>query len=76
MVQQLPTPPRYSCTVPIACITGNLDEEVMTFAESAEAASREAEQLLLTQYGFSQDKIALVMHQARIEPLSQWCARS
>ena len=76
MVQQLPTPRRYSCTVAIGSITHNLNEEVMTFGESPEAASQEAEQLLQHHYGFSQADITLVMQQAQIEPLGQWCARS
>ncbi len=66
----------YSCTVSVAVITGNTDEEVMAFGASEEDAIAQAEQLLLTTYGSTSEQAAELLEAARVEPLAQWCAPS
>jgi hypothetical protein len=75
MVQQIrQSEPQYSCIVPIGSITGNADEEMMTFGVTAEDASNEAKQLLASRYGCSEDDIAQLLQQGKIEAIAQWCS--
>ncbi len=77
MVQQLrQNQPQYSCIIPIDRITGNQDEEIVTFGVSAEDAKHQAEQLLANTYGCDDAEIRQLLQQARIEPLGYWCAAS
>jgi hypothetical protein len=76
MVQQVrPSEPQYSCVVPIDSITGNAEEEIITFGVTAEDAKNQATQLLSSNYGCSEAQINELLLQARIEPLAQWCAK-
>lgn len=72
--QPRPTEPRYSCIVPIDRLTGNADEELVTFGRSAEDAKQQAEARLLAYAGCDRATVALLMQQAEVEPLAQWCA--
>lgn len=75
MVQQIrQSEPQYSCIIPIGSITANADEEIMTFGMTAEDACNEAKQLLVSRYGCSEDDIALLLQQAKIEAIAQWCS--
>ena len=75
MVQQVrPREPQYSCVVPIDSITGNAEEEIITFGVTLEDAKNQATQLLSSNYGCSEAQINELLLQARIEPLAQWCA--
>ena len=75
MVQQIRhSEPQYSCIIPIDSITGNADEEIMTFGVTAEDASNEAKQLLASRYGCSKDDIDQLLQQAKIEAIAQWCS--
>jgi hypothetical protein len=64
----------YCCTVSIESLTGNQDEDLMAFSDSAEGARAEVERLLETQYGCSRATIAQLMAAAREEVLAPWCA--
>ncbi|MEB3829079.1 hypothetical protein [Phormidium sp. CCY1219] len=66
--------PQYSCIVPIESLTGNQNEEIMTFGVSAAAATEEAERLLSSQYGCAAEQIAQLLDRATVEPLGHWCA--
>jgi len=75
MVQQLrQDEPQYVCVIPICSITGNQDEENMTFGVSIDDAKNKAEQLLAENYGCNDDAVRKLIQQARIEPLSHWCS--
>jgi hypothetical protein len=75
MVQEFrPSQPQYSCVVPIDSITGNADEETIAFGVTAEDAKNQAQQMLASHYGCTQAQIDLLLKQATIEPLAQWCA--
>lgn len=75
MVQQIrQNEPRYICIIPIEKITGNLDEEIMTFGVSASEAKNQGEQLLTSTYGCHGSQVLELMQQARIEQIAQWCA--
>jgi len=63
----------YCCTVSVELLTGNQDEDLMAFADSAAAARTEVEQLLETQYGCDRPMIDQIMATAREEMLSPWC---
>lgn len=77
MVQQLrPEEPLYTCVVPIDSLTGNQDEEIMAFGESADSVKSKAEQLLAENYGCNDDAVRKLIQQARIEPVSHWCSPS
>ena len=67
--------PLYSCIVPLSCVTGNQEEELITFATSASSAHRQAEQMLADNYGCNVDQIKKLMQLARIEYLSPWCSQ-
>ena len=75
MVQQLrQEEPLYSCVIPIDSVTGNQDEEIVTFGISAEDATNKAKQLLADNYGCNESQILKLIEQARIEPLAHWCS--
>jgi hypothetical protein len=75
MVQQVrQEEPQYSCVIPIDSITGNQDEEIMSFGVSADDAKNQAAQLLANNYGCSESEILQLIQQARIEPLAHWCS--
>ena len=66
--------PLYSCVIAIESVTGNPDEELMTFGASAEEVKRQAEQLLAKDYGCNDEIIRQLMQQAKVESLSAWCS--
>ncbi|NDJ23776.1 hypothetical protein GS682_19445 [Nostoc sp. B(2019)] len=75
MVQQIRhNEPQYICIIPVVRITGNQDEEIIAFGVSANEAKNQGEQLLTSTYGCNQSQVLELMQQARIEPISQWCA--
>jgi len=75
MVQQLrPEEPQYSCVIPVDSVTGNQDEEIVTFGVSASDAKNKAKQLLADNYRCNGSVIRQLLQQARIEPLSHWCS--
>ena len=67
--------PLYSCIVPVESVTGNQEEELITFATSEWAAHRQAEQMLADNYSFNGEQIKKLMELARIEYLSPWCSQ-
>ncbi len=75
MVQQIrQNEPQYICVVPVESITGNLDEEIMSFGISVDAAKSEAEKLLASTYGCTLTQIVELMQKASIQPIAQSCA--
>lgn len=77
MVQQLrPGEPQYTCVIPVDSVTGNQDEEIVTFGVSTDDAKNQAEQLLVEKYGCNDSEVRQLAQQARIEPLSPWCSPS
>lgn len=66
--------PQYICVIPVDGITGNLDEEIITFGVSGDEAKNKAEQLLADKYGCNEAEVFQLIQQARVEPLSQWCS--
>ncbi|MBW4605206.1 MAG: hypothetical protein KME29_38070 [Calothrix sp. FI2-JRJ7] len=75
MVQQIrQNEPQFICVVPVESITGNLDEEIMSFGISVEAAKSEAEKLLASTYRCTLTQIDELMQKAKIEPIAQSCA--
>ncbi len=75
MVQQLrQEEPLYSCVIPIDSVTGNQDEEIVTFGVSAEDAKNKAKQLLAGNYGCNESHILKLIEQARIELVAHWCS--
>ncbi|ARV59239.1 hypothetical protein BZZ01_11920 [Nostocales cyanobacterium HT-58-2] len=75
MVQQIrPSEPQYICVIPVESITGNHEEEIMTFGVSADEAKHQAEQLLRNNYGCERSQVMELMQQARIEQIGQWCS--
>jgi hypothetical protein len=75
MVQQLrQDEPQYICVIPVDSVTGNQDEEIVTFGISADDAKNQAQKLLADNYGCNDSDIHLLIQQARIEALSQWCS--
>ncbi|MCX7595470.1 MAG: hypothetical protein N2235_17275 [Fischerella sp.] len=74
MVHEIrPNEPQYVCIVPIEKITGNKDEEIMTFGISAHDAINQATQLLADNYKCDRVQISELLQQAKIDPLGQWC---
>lgn len=74
MVQQIrQSEVQYSCVLPIDSLTGNPDEEMMTFGITAEDAKKQAEHLLSSNYGCNCEQIIQLLQQAKIEPLAHWC---
>lgn len=77
MVQEIrPNEPQYSCVILIESITGNEDEEIVTFGVSAEAAKSQAQQLLTSTYRCSTADLERLMQKARIEAIAPWCSPS
>ncbi len=75
MVQQIrQNEPQYICVIPVDSITGNQDEEIITFGVSVNEAKNQGEQLLASTYGCNQSQVLELMQQARVEPIAQWCA--
>jgi uncharacterized membrane protein len=75
MVQQIrANEPQYICIICIESLTGNQEEEIMTFGISDEEAKNQAQQLLASTYGCNELQIAELMQQAKIELIAQWCA--
>lgn len=75
MVQQIRhNEQQYICIIPVDRITGNQGEEIIAFGVSANEAKNQGEQLLTSTYGCNQSQVLELMQQARIEPISQWCA--
>ncbi|BAY08389.1 hypothetical protein [Calothrix sp. NIES-2098] len=75
MVQEIRSnQPQYICIIPIERLTGNRDEEIMTFGVSADEAKNQAEQLLVSTYSCNQAQVEELMQQAKIELIAQWCA--
>ncbi|BAY48363.1 hypothetical protein SAMD00079811_59840 [Scytonema sp. HK-05] len=84
MVQQIrPGEPQYICVIPVESITGNQEEEIMTFGVSADQAKHQAEELLANNYGCkrlpkgqwqSQSQVVELIQQAICEPIGQWCS--
>jgi hypothetical protein len=75
MVQQVrQEEPRYSCVITIESVTGNQDEEIVTFGISADDAKNQAALLLADNYGCNESEILQLIQQARIEPLAHWCS--
>lgn len=75
MVQEIrQNEPQYLCIIPVDKITGNQDEEIMSFGASADEAKNQGEELLASTYGCNQSQVQKLMQQARIETIAQWCA--
>ncbi|MFN6537451.1 MAG: hypothetical protein RM021_013905 [Nostoc sp. EkiNYC01] len=75
MVQEIrQNEPQYTCIIPVEKITGNQDEEIMTFGASADEAKNQGEELLTSTYGCNPSQVGELMQQARIETIAQWCA--
>ena len=71
MVQQLrQDEPQYSCVIPIERVTGNQDEEIITFGVTALDAKNKAGQLLADKYGCNEDEISMLLGQAQVELLA------
>ncbi len=66
--------PRYNCMVAVESITGNKDEEIIAFGQSAEEARSQAESILKDNYGCEKDRINELMVAAKIEIVSTWCS--
>ncbi|MGA7933771.1 MAG: hypothetical protein WCA35_09510 [Kovacikia sp.] len=60
--------------VPVSSITGNRDEEMVTFGETPEVARNHAEQLLISSYGCTSAEVLNLLQQAQIQSLGQWCS--
>jgi hypothetical protein len=74
MVQQIRfNQPEYVCMLPIESLTGNQEEEIMTFGASADEAKNEAEKFLASTYGCNQLQVQKLMQQAKIELIAPWC---
>jgi len=75
MVQQLrQDEPQYVYVIPIDSLTGNQDEEIMTFGVSADDAKNQAKQLLADKYGCNDDDVRKLLELSLIEPIFQWCS--
>lgn len=75
MAQQIRSnQPQYICIIPVERITGNQEEEIMTFGISADEAKNQAEEFLASTYGCNLSQIQELMQQSRIEQIAQWCA--
>jgi hypothetical protein len=68
--------PQYCCIVPVDSLTQRSDEEIMAFGTSEEEAKNTAKQLLVSQYGCTDEGSTHLIHDSRIERLSPWCASS
>ncbi|MBD2355822.1 hypothetical protein H6G41_14540 [Tolypothrix sp. FACHB-123] len=74
MVQQIQSnQPQYVCMIPIESLTGNQEEEIMTFGGSVNEVQKKAEQLLTSTYGCNYLQIEELMQQAKIELITPWC---
>lgn len=66
MVQQIrQNEPQFICVVPVESITGNLDEEIMSFGISIDVAKSEAEQLIASTYRCTPIQIVELMSTLR-----------
>lgn len=75
MVQQIrPGESQYICVIPVESITGNQEEEIMTFGVSADEAKHQAEELLANNYGCKGLQVVELIEQAICEPIGQWCS--
>jgi hypothetical protein len=75
MVQQIRhNEPQYTCIILVDSITGNPEEEIITFGISADEAKKQAEQLLASTYGCNESQILELIQQAKIEAIAQWCS--
>jgi ribosomal protein L23 len=75
MVQEIRSnQPQYTCIISIERLTGNQEEEIMTFGVSADEAKNQAEQLLASTYGCNQLQVEELIQQAKIQPITHWCA--
>ena len=66
--------PLYSCTVSVEPLTGSLEEEVVAFGASEEAAKEQAKIFLAESYSCSEAQIHQLMQQAEVVLLSPWCS--
>lgn len=66
----------FSCVVPIESVTGHADEEAIAFGTSEAEAVTAAVALLVDHYGCDQEQARVLVREARIEPVSIWCAAS
>ncbi|BAY65872.1 hypothetical protein NIES22_59810 [Calothrix brevissima NIES-22] len=74
MVQQIRFhQPQYVCMIPIESLTGNQEEEIMTFGVSQHKVKRKAEQLLASTYGCNSAQVQELMLLAKIELITPWC---
>lgn len=64
----------FSCVIPIESATGHVDEEAIAFGTSEAEAMTAAVTLLVDRYGCSQEQAEVLVREARIEPVSIWCA--
>lgn len=64
----------FSCVVPIESVTGHADEEAIAFGTSEAEAITAAVALLMEHYGCDQAQAGVLVREARIEPVSIWCA--
>ncbi|NJM71366.1 MAG: hypothetical protein HC862_14690 [Scytonema sp. RU_4_4] len=65
---------QYICVIPVESITGNQEEEIMTFGASADEAKHQAKELLANNYKCKQSQVVELMQQAKIELIGQWCS--
>ncbi len=66
----------FSCIIPIEAVTGHADEEAIAFGTSEAEAVTAAVALLVDHYGCDQEQAGVLVREARIEPVSIWCAAS
>lgn len=64
----------FSCVVPIESVTGHVDEEAIAFGTSEAEAVAAAVALLVDHYGCSPEQAETLIRDARIDPVSIWCA--
>ncbi len=64
----------FSCIIPIESVTGHADEEAIAFGTSEAEAVTAAVALLVDHYGCDQEQAGVLVREARIEPVSIWCA--
>lgn len=64
----------FSCIVLVESMTGHVDEEAIAFGRSEAEAMTAAVALLMQQYGCSPEQAERLVCEARIEPVSTWCA--
>ncbi len=67
--------PIYSCIIPLESLTGNQEEELVTFGSSAQIVMAQAKQMLANNYCCNAAKIQKLLQLSRIEYLSFWCSQ-